>query len=67
MLVSRGEHSTECVVQVQSGVPVDLLLGTDVHSLLDILVSVHNSDDNASDLLSNQYWSKKTVLLWSLL
>ena len=58
--LSRSEHSAECVVQVQSGAPVDLLLGTDVHSLLDILVLVHNSDDNTTDLFSNQYWSKKT-------
>ena len=58
--ISRGEHSAECVVQVQKGAPVDLLLGTDVHSRLGILVLACDSDNSATDLLSNQCWSKKT-------
>ena len=65
--ISRGEHSAQCVVQVQNGASVDLLLGTDVHSHLGILVLVCDSGDNATDLLSNQCWSKQTALLWSLL
>ena len=58
--ISRGEHSAECVVQVQKGAPVHLLLGTDVHSRLGILVLACDSDNSATDLLSNQCWSKKT-------
>ena len=58
--ISRGEHSAECVVRVQKGAPVDLLLGTDVHSCLGILVLMCDSSDVATDLLSNQCWSKKT-------
>ena len=58
--ISHGEHSAECVVQVQKGAPADLLLGTDVHSRLGILVLACDSDNSATDLLSNQCWSKKT-------
>ena len=58
--LSRGEHSAECVAQVQSGAPVDLLLGTDVHSRLGILVLVCDSSENTTDLFSNQCWSEKT-------
>ena len=47
-------------MQVQKGAPVDLLLGTDVHSCLGILVLMCNSCDVATDLFSNQCWSKKT-------
>lgn len=58
--ISQGEHSTESVVQVQKAAPVDLLLGTDVHSQLGILVLMCNSSNSTADLLSNQRWSKET-------
>ena len=44
---------------MQKGAPVDLLLGTDVHSCLGIVLMC-DSSDVATDLLSNQCWSKKT-------
>ena len=59
--LSRGTHSTECVIQVQNGAPVDFLLGTDVLSQLGILVLACDSGDDATDLLSNQSWSKRAV------
>ena len=56
MSISQGEQSTKSVVQVWKEVPVDLLLGIDVHSGLGsyscVICEYSNS---ATDLTSIQH------------
>ena len=45
-------------VQVQKGAPIDLLLGTDLHSQLGIFVLISDCNDRATDLVSKKQWSR---------
>ena len=56
--ISRGNHKTVSTVQVQKGAPIDLLLGTDLHSQLGIFVLISSCNDRATDLVSKKQWSR---------
>ena len=56
--ISRGNHKTVSTVQVQKGAPIDLLLGTDLHSPLGIFVLISDCNDRVTDLVSKWQWSR---------
>lgn len=52
----RGSYAVENLVQVHAGAPVDLLLGTDVHRQLGLVVLALRQDGKADELLRGETW-----------
>ena len=56
VVIERGDHKCQAVVLIQKGAPLDLLLGTDLHSNLGFLLLKTGSSGMAVDLLQGEKW-----------
>ncbi len=59
--ISRENHTCQATVLVQKDAPLDLLLGTDLQSLLGFLFLQTEKDGVAVDLLQTKAWEVKPV------